>query len=171
MGTYHSAAALAHAHERKFGLIKKAFRVRKKEQATKTADFMRKMVSGTITTKELARRGHPFGRGRGRFTVTASHGGVRQKFRVRHRKPRIPTPHLPYNEQSGRLKRSLRTISEMGGASYRIQFTAPYAFTLGPTKNTIDRGYRKAVNAYCTSLNRQTTYDMRLDALRIQYGT
>lgn len=81
------------------------------------------LTSGTISTRELRRRGHPFAR-RGSTSI------------------RTATPLLPINFQTGRLQRSLRTFRRPFG--WQLQFTAPEAkFVLAPggTKLMVPRKF------------------------------
>lgn len=180
MAAYHSADALKAAHARKFGLIERAWRVEHQKLAYDLAKEMRYLVSGTISAKELRRRGHPFGRGRGRVSMTlfSDAGGApsKRKYRAHKTRPVIPTPLLPINTQTGRLARSLRIIPEggIGLQSFRLQFTAPEAaFVLarGGTRRMVARGYQTELKRRFAIMNRRTIYNARLKTLHIFYGT
>jgi len=178
MGKYTSGKALADAQKRKFGLITKAWRVQHKKTAYSLSREFLALTSGTVSSKELARRGHPFGRRRGRITLTAVNtmNGRKVKYRAHKTKSITPTPLLPINRQSGRLQRSLRIIPEggVGLQSFRIQFTAPHAkFVLakGGTKRMVARGFQTEMRKRFATLNRQLHYKMRLEQLQILYGT
>lgn len=177
MAVYTNAKALAAGQSRKFGLVVTAWRVEHRKLAYKIADEHLNLTGGSTSSKELARRGYPFGRRRGRITITLhSHGGRRERFRASKVRSVIPTPLLPINRQSGRLQRSLRIIPEggIGLQSFRIQFTAPHApYVLAPggTKRMVARGFRTEMRRRFAILNRQTIYQMRLRQLQILYGT
>ena len=176
MATFTSAITLAASQKRRTGLVVAAVRLEHKKLAQRMADRMIDLASGTISSAELASRGHPFGRKKGRITLSLySQGMQKQRYRAHKTRPVTPTPLLPINRQSGRLIRSLRIIPEhyTGGQSYRVQFTAPHAkFVLaaGGTKSMVARGYRTEIRKQFRSENSKTIYQMRLQALRLQYG-
>jgi len=93
-----------------------------------------KLLSGTVTTAELRRMNHPFGR-------------------LPSARPRGYLPTLPINEQSGTLLASMRVNRVRladGSWSREIGFTAPYAkYVLNPdgTKRMIPRGFWEAAQA------------------------
>ena len=94
-------------------------------------DVMKQDLSGTVSTKELARLGHPFGRTR----------GGRKRGRVRN---------LPINEQTGKLKRSLsrKRLDLASKITYEVGFTAPYSkYILNPsgTRKMVGRGYWREI--------------------------
>lgn len=176
MATFASARSLAASQSKRFGLVSRAIRVEHKKLVHTVADRMVDMASGRISTKELARRGHPFGRKKGRITMTVkSAATANQRFRAHKTRPVVPTPLMPINRQSGELIRSLRIIPEHGGAqqSYRVQFTSPHAVVLSPggTKNMVARGYWPAVKRVQKSENAKTVYQMRLLALKLMYAS
>ena len=140
------------------------------------ADHMIDQVSGGISSKELRRRGHPFGRRKNRVTTPMyGRGMVKQGHRVHKTKVTTPTPLLPINRQKGTLAKSFRVIPEQGIGlqSFRMQFTARHAkFILNPkgTKKMVGRGYWPAIRRYWTSRNKKLIYQMRLRQLQIMYA-
>lgn len=89
------------------------------------------LLEGTVTTKQLRRMNHPYGR-------------------LPSAKPRGVLPALPINKQSGGLIESMeirRVRLAEGGYAREIGFTAPYAqYVLAPegTKYMIARGFWEA---------------------------
>lgn len=176
MAVFHSASHLAASQSKRFHKVVRAWKVEHRTMAVGLGGWMQDQVSGGISTKELRRRGHPFGRRRGRNTLKLIGGskGSQQRFRTTT-KSKIATPLLPINYQTGKLRRSFRIIPEQGFGlqSYRLQFTAKHAkFVLrqGGTKKMVARGYWTAVRAEWKSRNRKMIYSMRLRQLQIMYG-
>lgn len=176
MATFHDAAVLAASQDRRFGLVGASFRVEQRELAIKIADVMLDLTSGGISTAELKRRGHPFGKGKGRISLSLKEGGRSRRYRT-FKPPLVitPTPLLPINKQRGTLQRSLRVIPEHYGdrTSFRVQFTAPhakYVLKRGGTALMVDRGYWPELRIRAQKLKAKSIYQMRLNELRIMYG-
>lgn len=99
---------LVRAQQRKFARDKKTVRDAFQDMVDDGLDDHRELTGGSVKTKELARRGHPFGRGpvpqkRGKGSFGKGQRGIRSKTRVR-RTMRT----LPINRQRGKLQDSLR---------------------------------------------------------------
>lgn len=86
------------------------------------------MTSGTISTAQLRRMGHPFSR----------------------RRPNHRVPKLPINRQTGALKNALRVVRRVNGETEQIYLKAnhPHAVVLlkGGTSKMIDRGFVQEFN-------------------------
>lgn len=92
------------------------------------------LTSGSVSTAQLIRMGHPFGR----RAVRPGRGG---RGRIRGNLPR-----LPINKQTGDLQKSLilPIFQTARGFEYRLQFTKDYAsFVLAPggSRTTVARGF------------------------------
>lgn len=175
MPVFHSASALANSQQSRSHKVVRAWKIEHKRMVDTMGKFMQDTVSGPIKTKELRRRGHPFGRRRGRISLKLyQNTGRKQTFRAGP-KSRVPTPLLPINYQTGKLRRSFRIIPQMGMGvqSFRLQFTARHSkFVLaqGGTKKVVARGYWSAVRTEWKSRNKKMVYQMRLRQLQIMYG-
>lgn len=172
MAVFHSAKALANHQQARFERVHRKVRVLHAEMAEFSRVDALKLTSGDISSKELARRGHPFGRkkfGAGgkvqrssykRFRLTMHAGGLV-----------ISTPKLPINAQTGRLQRSLRVFrrSLSTGQVLDIQFTARHAtFVLSPTgtKRMVPRGFWPEMKRLSRIHHRNLRQRIRLEALR-----
>jgi len=114
---------------------KQMVQIEHKALVEEMTEEMKQLVQGTVTTEELTKLGHPFGRRQ----------GGRKRGRI---------PNLPINKQSGDLLRSFvlpvqRTANVI---SYLAQFTIPYAkYVLNPsgTRKMVGRGYwRECIKRY-----------------------
>lgn len=172
MATFTDPLKLAAAQKTRAGVVVRSVRALHRKLVYEMADEMIALASGTISSRELARRGHPFGRRRGRISLTLNTSGRSAKYRGRAGV--VPTPLLPINRQTGALVKSLRVIPEsgIGLQSYRAQFTAPHAkFVLakGGTRRMVARGYWPELRKRFQPKNRQMIYEARLAILRASY--
>ena len=103
MATFHDARALALSQERRFMMLHRSVRVLHKDLVSDMAEEARQLTSGSISQAELTRRGHPFGRGKGRSSRQLYGSGQRkQSHRVNRFMTVVPTTELPINAQAGR---------------------------------------------------------------------
>lgn len=132
------------------------------------------LLSGTTSTNELRRMGHPFARrklSRRGFERTALKGRRRLSVHVRSGVG-IAIPKLPINRQTGELARSMRMRAvPNGSASQELQlgFTAEYAkFILGEkgTRRMVARGFQAAKRKLDTRMNKRLSRDLKLMILR-----
>lgn len=175
MAVFRSAQVLANSQQNRSRKVVHAWKIEHKKMAGDLGRDMQDMVSGSVKTKELRRRGHPFGRRKGRISLKLYRNTGRKQTWRAGPKSRVPTPLLPINLQSGRLRRSFRIIPQtgIGVQSFRLQFTARHSkFVLaqGGTKKMVARGYWSAVRVAWKSRNRKMVYQMRLRQLQIMYG-
>lgn len=100
------------------------------EQAVEQA---KTLSAGDISRSELARRNHPYGRGR-----------------APNRKARGKAPLLPINKQSGDLYRKWKKTYRKAGIDSTVQVLnlSPHAIVLAPdgSKKMKPRGFRKALD-------------------------
>jgi hypothetical protein len=84
------------------------------------------LTSGTVSTRELRRMGHPFSR----------------------RRPQASVPKLPINKQSGNLQDAIRIVRRVRGDGEEIylQVNSPHAMVLakGGTSRMVPRGFFEA---------------------------
>jgi len=186
MGTYHSPQALAAAQKRKFDACIKSLKVEHWELGKTMAYEAAMLSSGGTSSAELARMGHPFGRGRGRrnimvgakaFVTTGKNGAkMTMKGGTRHRvnlsgSNAMSAPLLPINVQTGRLLRGWRLMPRQSRAMQVLilQNVSPESkFVLRPggTKNMVDRGFWKELKKIWKEENRRTVQRSRYIILR-----
>lgn len=150
MGVYTTPAQLAMAQRVRF-LAAAANMVKVHEILAKSSeeDFV-ELTSGTITTRELRRMGHPFARSSS--VAGASRGIVKgdvKKWRLSSGvkgqiTARGMVNRLPINVQTGRLRSSITLSGPTGGQrEYRLFAAAPHArYVLSPkgTRRMVPRG-------------------------------
>ncbi len=119
---------------------------------------MRRLTSGGLSLAELRRRGHPYGRGRGR--VTKGKRGARVRVTARG-----SAPLLPINRQSGGLQsRAFRQIvsrtltRQVIDAGYRAG--ANWVLLPGGTKKMVDRRFWKAIAEFAKRAQRRLLDDV-----------
>lgn len=127
-----SAASLLMAQTRLFRNLKGSVAELHDLSARRAFIDLQQLTSGSISTAQLERMGHPYGRG-----VRGGSGkamrGVRGRARI---KP------SPINKQTGRLNRSIY-LKATGRHRYRLGASAPYAkyqFSPWGTKRMVRRG-------------------------------
>lgn len=135
MGTHRDDVSLIAAQRNRFARMERALRIEHAKLAGEMRDVAIDQTSGAISSAELARRGHPFGRGRGRINA---------KGRMRVGLKGI-VPKLPINAQTGELRRSWRLMRRpsASGQVLQLQPTSPHAIVLRPggTRNMVARGF------------------------------
>lgn len=106
---------------------------------------LEEVTSGTLTKKDLARLGHPFGRGSSAAKSTAK-GAMRGASKARRTRVGITgvVPLLPINKQSGKLRRgSFMRRTSSAPLTFVVGSDAPYAkyiFSPVGTKKMVGRG-------------------------------
>lgn len=155
MATFTSAKALARSQAKRFARVERSLKIEHAEMAKQMQGFAVALTSGTISSQELARRGHPFGRGKGRKTT--GKGALRM---------RMGTPLLPINRQSGRLVKGWRLMPRRtsGMQSFTLQNVAPHSkFVLSPTgtRRMVPRGFWVAMRKEFKAKNKDTLQRMR----------
>jgi hypothetical protein len=108
-------------------------------------------TGGSLTTAQLRRMGHPFGRTSGPGSGTLGRGiqGKKSRFKGAGQKGQVTAKGvvqpLPINNQTGKLRDSFFLNGPTGrNQVYDMGFAAPYAkFVLSPTGTTkmVARGY------------------------------
>lgn len=155
MATYRDAAVMARAKKARFAKKRRSLEAETEEIALGLKAEAIRLNSGTTTQRQLDEKGNPFGRGRGRKTTV-------EKFKGRRRRGRRAkgfAPLLPINEQTGRLKRSLRLVRVRRGdtTSYRLFFTVRHAKWIlapGGTSRMVSRRFWEAMRRKRTHLTR-----------------
>lgn len=128
------------------------------------------LLSGSTTTAQLRRMGHPFGRrtskrGYQRFADKKTRVSV--KTTGRNAGAGVGIAKLPINRQTGDLVRSLRMRAVPGASaaqSLELGFIAPYAkFVLAKkgTRRMVPRGYQAAKKKIDNRLNKELQRDLR----------
>lgn len=174
MAIFHSASALAASQSKRFQAVERSIRVLHRSMAESMVEDARDLTSGTISSAQLAKMGHPFGRGRrGQF----QRSNLRGRNRLVVHKPSqsgIAVPKLPINVQRAQngLRSSVRIIPENHSVvqSFRVQFTAPeasYVLRPGGTRLMVDRGFWPAMRKRWAPKNRQLLRDMRSTSIQI----
>lgn len=159
MGTYRKSASLASAQARRFSRIERSIQIEHRRLAEEMLGVAIQQTSGQISSAELRRRGHPFGRGMGRRNLKRGlRGGVRGV-----------APKLPINAQTGALRRSWRLFRRTAahGLVYQLQPTHPHAIVLlpGGTKRMVARGFWTTMRQEFRKRNRLAVQRMRYQAL------
>jgi len=136
MATFTSAKALAAHQQNRAAKAKRSLLIGSAEVAAEMKQEAIRLTSGGVSSEQLRREGHPFGRS---FTGTRRQRGTRAR--------------LPINAQTHRLQRSLRVFRRLTtqGVSWQLQFTAPYAqYILAPggTKTMVARGFWAAIRKH-----------------------
>ena len=139
MATFTRAEDLARHQRERAKRVQRSMELGSQEVAESAKRHASLLVSGFISTKDLARLDHPFAR--------------------RHGSARLPV--LPINMQSGRLRNSLRVFKRKTGdvTMWRLQFMAPYAkFVLSPTgtKRMLPRNFWNALRLHVERVNTPT---------------
>lgn len=148
MGTHRSWSSLYKAQVRRFERTVLAIDNVTKILAEEGEKDLRASTSGGIKSKELARMGHPYGRGAAAAAnlVNAGNVGRRGTVKKRHRvKTRAKAPLRPINKQSHKLYNSIKKPSKVKKATYDVGIGAgvKYArYILHPagTKYMVGRG-------------------------------
>src|SRR5688572_8509120 len=99
MATYRSAGALATAQKQKAKRVRRSLSIASQNMIEDMKREALRLTSGTVSTAELRRMGHPYGR---RRTGTRRRGAQRGSL-----------PRLPIHRQEGALQRSLRVFRRM----------------------------------------------------------
>lgn len=136
--TYRDLHELASAQRRRISNIKLGMRIAEESQIGDTVTEARRLLSGTVTTAQLAHMDHPFAR---------RHGGAL-----------IPT--LPINAQTRQLLNSLSVVRRNTESTmiFQIRFRANHArFVLAPqgTRFMVPRGFWDALVRFTTPLARK----------------
>lgn len=122
MATFTSAKALATHQRTRAAKVKRSLESEHGSLVEQAKQDAIKLTSGSVSTKQLRRMGHPFSR----------------------RRPQA-FPRLPINRQSGQLQKSLRVFRRFDarGLTYQLQFTSPHAVVLRPggTAIMVARGF------------------------------
>lgn len=145
MSRYSEMSALASAWERRVAGRISVGDSALRAWAEENASFWRRMMSGAITTRQLRRLGHPFGRGSSPAQREAGYRSMRgaPPARIRSVLGRTAVPPLPINAQTGRLRASVR-VRKAGEQDYRVGAATPYAkYILSPTgtRLMVGRGF------------------------------
>ena len=138
MATFQSASALA-AHQRQRARnVKRSLQIAAASMVEEQKQEAIRLTSGDVSSAQLRREGHPFGRS---FT------GNRRRGRQRGTRAR-----LPINKQSGELQKSLRVFRRISGegVTFQLQFTSPHAVVLSPggTSKMVARGFWTALRKH-----------------------
>ena len=132
MRTHRNAADLFTAQKKRFSSVVMSVKKMHEEIALAGLDDGKELTSGTTSTAQLRRLGHPFAR----RLLSGQFGGRSRGFL----KP------LPINEQSGRLKAGLFLIHSRrnGNQTFDLGSSAPYSkYILSPlgTSKMVGRGF------------------------------
>ena len=115
----------------------------------KVETLMKEELSGTISSLELRRMGHPYAR---RHKLTGSH----LIGRTVNQAGFYYMGALPINRQTGKLAKSLkiRSTSTWYGFSKLFYFSSPHAIVLSQegTRNMIARGYWDYINKHSQNI-------------------
>lgn len=144
MSVYRDLRSMADSWERRARLREGDYDGAIREWASECGAFLRRMMSGAITRRQLRRLGHPFGRGSNPAQSGEGYRSVRGADRAKARRiiGRANVPPLPINVQSGRLRRSVY-VRRAGPMDWRTGASAPYArYILSPvgTRRMVGRG-------------------------------
>lgn len=100
-----------------------------------------RLVSGGISSAELADMGHPY---------AINHGG--KAYRGKDAISRVTVNPLPINVQTGQLRASLRIFRRQSGTEtyFQLQFTSPHARVLRPggMMHMTDRRFWETLQAF-----------------------
>lgn len=122
MATFTSAKALSAYQRARAAKVKRSLEIEHGSLVEQAKQDALKLTSGSVSTKQLRRMGHPFSR----------------------RRPQA-FPRLPINKQTGELQRSLRVFRRFDarGLTYQLQFTSPHAIVTRPygTAVMVARGF------------------------------
>lgn len=121
-----------------------------KEEAIKPA---KQLLSGSVSTKQLADADHPFARRNRYDTGRLKRGRTAQVRQARKSIGRIAK--LPINRQTGALAASMKVTVRSGGGTWKIFINSnhPHAVVLSEkgTKHMIPRGYVEELTRRMTS--------------------
>lgn len=138
MAVFTNAHDLARHQRLRARRVQRSLQVTQAEVVAEIKQKARQLVSGTVSSRELARLGHPFAR---RSRTAGGRGRARGSL-----------ARLPINVQSGQLRESLRVFrrARAGGTAFQLQFTSPHAIVLlpGGTRQMVARGFWTALNAF-----------------------
>lgn len=159
MATFRDPKALAASQARRFADIERFIHTEHRRLVDEMMQVAIQQTSGPISSAELRRRGHPFGRGRGRIDAKG-------RMRIGSKGA---APKLPINVQSGELRRSWQITRRPSatGQVFQLQPTSPHAIVLSPggTRNMVARGFWTMMRAQFKRRNRVATQRMRYMAL------
>lgn len=181
MATYRDPHALAASQARRFARLERSIKAEHWELAKTMAYEAAKLSTGDTSSLELARLGHPFGRGKMRKTIKVGatptvvdgkkgaklvmRGGTRHRVSLKG-SVAMSVPILPINRQTGKLLRGWRLMPRRSSAMqmFILQNVAPHSkFVLNPggTKRMIDRGFWKEMHKIFKPHNKQTIQKFR----------
>lgn len=145
MAVFQSAQALASHQRQRARKVRRSLQIAAQSVAEEMKKEAARLVSGTVSEKELRALGHPFAR---RRTTTRRRGGQRGNL-----------PRLSVNVQSGELRKSLRVFRRLSeqGVTFQLQFTSPHAVVLSPggTSRMVARGFWTALRKHYDSKQRR----------------
>lgn len=133
MATHKSALSLYNAQKARFRNVRNTIEEVNRVMAEDSRSDLQELTAGGISSAELVRRGHPYGRGPGSRRNLVNGGNVGRRGNA---------PLRPVNKQSGRLRSSI-ALAKSALSTYDLSIATPYAkYIMHPsgTKFMVGRG-------------------------------